>query len=104
MEKQAAVEGSFGYGQEDSYDAVVVGSGYGGSVAACHLSMAGIRVCLIEKGRKWESQDFPTDVSKILPAFRMENENLGFSFGPKDALFQVILSSCVYFSGCCLLI
>ncbi|XP_024187001.1 uncharacterized protein LOC112191810 isoform X1 [Rosa chinensis] len=89
MEKQAAVEGSFGYGQEDSYDAVVVGSGYGGSVAACHLSMAGIRVCLIEKGRKWESQDFPTDVSKILQAFRMENENLGFSFGPKDALFQV---------------
>lgn len=89
VEKQAAVEESFGDGQEDSYDAVVVGSGYGGSVAACRLSMAGVRVCLIEKGRKWESQDFPTDVSKILSAFRMENQNLGLSFGPKDALFQV---------------
>lgn len=93
MEKQVAVEGSFGDGHEDGYDAVIVGSGYGGSVAACRLSMAGIRVCLIEKGRKWESQDFPTDSSKILSAFRMENQNLGFSFGPKDALFQVIIIS-----------
>lgn len=92
MEQQES-EVSFGYGQEDGYDAVVVGSGYGGSVAACRLSMAGVRVCLVEKGRRWESKDFPTDSSKIFSAMRMENQNLGISFGPKDALFQVILSS-----------
>ncbi|XP_070665018.1 uncharacterized protein [Malus domestica] len=88
MEEQES-EVSFGYGQEDGYDAVVVGSGYGGSVAACRLSMAGVRVCLVEKGRRWESKDFPTDSSKIFSAVRMENQNLGISFGPKDALFQV---------------
>ncbi|CAN6716954.1 unnamed protein product [Malus baccata var. baccata] len=87
MEEQES-EDSFGYGQEDGYDAVVVGSGYGGSVAACRLSMAGVRVCLVEKGRRWESKDFPTDSSKIFSAVRMENQNLGISFGPKDALFQ----------------
>ncbi|KAK9921335.1 hypothetical protein M0R45_029848 [Rubus argutus] len=83
MEKQADVEGSFGDGHEGGYDAVVVGSGYGGSVVACRLSMVGIRVCLIEKGRKWESQDFPTDSSKILSALRMENQNLGFTLDQK---------------------
>ncbi|XWS59459.1 hypothetical protein CRYUN_Cryun08bG0123700 [Craigia yunnanensis] len=74
---------------EDGYDAVVVGSGYGGSVAVCRLSMAGVKVCLVEKGRKWEAKDFPTDSFKIMSAVRMESQNLGVSFGPKDALFQV---------------
>ncbi|GFY97906.1 hypothetical protein Acr_12g0004470 [Actinidia rufa] len=74
---------------EDSYDAIVVGSGYGGSVAACRMSVAGIKVCLVEKGRRWESKDFPTDSLKIMSAVRIENRNLGISFGPKDALFQV---------------
>ncbi|KAH7855773.1 hypothetical protein Vadar_028694 [Vaccinium darrowii] len=74
--------------EEDGYDAIVVGSGYGGSVAACRTAMAGVKVCLLEKGRKWESKDFPTNSLEILTASRVENKNLGLSFGPKDALFQ----------------
>ncbi|KAL8517752.1 hypothetical protein ACS0TY_015827 [Phlomoides rotata] len=81
MEQQNLVD----YG----YDAVVVGSGYGGSVAACRMSMAGLKVCLLEKGRKWEAHDFPTDSSKIWSTVRLENSNLGTNFGPKDGLFQV---------------
>lgn len=77
-------------GEEDGYDAVVVGSGYGGSVAACRMSMAGLKVCLVEKGRKWEAHDFPTDSVKILSAVRFQNLDYGFDFGPKDALFQVV--------------
>ncbi|PQQ17556.1 uncharacterized protein Pyn_26207 [Prunus yedoensis var. nudiflora] len=78
-------------GKRKEYDAVVVGSGYGGSVVACRLSMAaaGIRVCLLEKGRRWESEDFPTDSFKLLSSLRMESRNLGLSFGSKDALIQV---------------
>ncbi|PIA59161.1 hypothetical protein AQUCO_00400194v1 [Aquilegia coerulea] len=79
----------FGDGEAMSYDAVVIGSGYGGSVAACRMSMAGIKVCLMEKGRKWEAQDFPTNSFNILSAFRMENKKWGFTFGAKDALIQV---------------
>ncbi|KAJ7976152.1 Long-chain-alcohol oxidase FAO4B [Quillaja saponaria] len=75
--------------EEENYDAVVVGSGYGGSVAACRMSMAGIKVCLIEKGRRWEAHDFPTDSLKIISAVRMESQNLNISCGSKDALFQV---------------
>jgi choline dehydrogenase-like flavoprotein len=92
MRKQAELMRRLGDGEEGGYDAVAVGSGYGGSVAACRMSTAGIKVCLIEKGRRWEAQDFPTDALKIMSAVRMENRNLGVSFGPKDALFQVTFS------------
>lgn len=81
--------GEKGNGEEDGYDIVVVGSGYGGSVAACRLSMAGLKVCLVEKGRRWEAQDFPTSSLKILSTFRFESSKLGISFGRRDALFQV---------------
>ena len=90
MKIQAELEGRLGDGEEDGYDAVVVGSGYGGSVAACRMSIAGIKVCLIEKGRRWEAQDFPTYSFKMMSNVRMEHQNLGVRFGPKDALFQVI--------------
>ncbi|KAK6147222.1 hypothetical protein DH2020_018134 [Rehmannia glutinosa] len=86
MEKHNTEDNLF---DDGGYDAVVVGSGYGGSVAACRMSMAGFKVCLLEKGRKWEARDFPTDSLKIWSAVRMDNRNLGLSFGPKDALFQV---------------
>ncbi|GKV31847.1 hypothetical protein SLEP1_g40510 [Rubroshorea leprosula] len=46
----------------------------------------GIQECLIEKGRRWEGDDFPKDSLKIMSAVRMENWNLGVSFGPKDAV------------------
>lgn len=75
--------------EQVDYDAIIVGSGYGGSVASFHLSRAGIKVCLVEKGRQWESHDFATDSLKIMSTVRMESGNLGFCFGPKDALFQV---------------
>lgn len=89
MEKSSS-ESFFG-GGDGGYDAVVVGSGYGGSVAACRLSMAGFKVCLLEKGRRWEASDFPTDSLEMFSAVRMENRNLGLNLGPKDALFQVPL-------------
>ncbi|KAF8397919.1 hypothetical protein HHK36_016844 [Tetracentron sinense] len=53
------------------------------------MSMVGIKVCLIDKGRRWEAREFPTDSYKIMSAVRIENRNLGVTFGPKNALFQV---------------
>ncbi|KAI3678469.1 hypothetical protein L6452_37763 [Arctium lappa] len=74
---------------EEGYDAIVVGSGYGGSVAAYRLSMAGIKVSLLEKGRQWEPQDFPTHTFGFLSSVRFENKSFGFGLGPNDALFQI---------------
>ena len=42
-----------------SYDVVVVGSGFGGAVAALRLTEKGYRVAVLEEGRRFEPQDFP---------------------------------------------
>ena len=41
------------------YDVVVVGSGYGGSIAACRSASARKSVCLLEKGKEWLPGEFP---------------------------------------------
>lgn len=41
------------------YDAVIVGSGFGGAVTACRLSEHGYRVLVLERGRRWEPKDYP---------------------------------------------
>lgn len=41
-------------------DFLVVGSGFGGSVAALRLAEKGYRVAVLEAGRRWRPEDFPT--------------------------------------------
>lgn len=44
---------------QDHYDAIVVGSGFGGSVSALRLAEKGYRVLVIEKGRRFRPEDLP---------------------------------------------
>jgi cholesterol oxidase len=48
-----------------SYDAIVVGSGYGGGVAAARLARAGKRVALLERGREIAVGEFPRRFSDL---------------------------------------
>ena len=41
------------------YDVLVVGSGFGGSVAALRLTEKGYRVGVLEAGRRFTDSDFP---------------------------------------------
>ena len=41
------------------YDVIVIGSGFGGSVSALRLAEKGYKVLVLEKGKRYESKDFP---------------------------------------------
>lgn len=41
------------------YDYIIIGSGFGGSVAALRLAEKGYRVAVIEQGRRYRPEDFP---------------------------------------------
>jgi cholesterol oxidase len=45
----------------EHFDAVIVGSGFGGSVMAYRLAEAGMRVCLLERGKPYPPGSFPRD-------------------------------------------
>lgn len=40
-----------------TYDAVVIGSGFAGAVTACRLAEAGVNVCILERGRRFNPID-----------------------------------------------
>lgn len=54
------------------FDAIVIGSGFGGAVTACRLVQAGYRICILERGRRYERGDFPHH-----PSRRLGNDPLG---------------------------
>jgi len=42
-----------------SYEAIVIGTGFGGAVSACRLAQAGLQVGIFERGRRYHRESFP---------------------------------------------
>lgn len=53
----------------ESFDVVIVGSGFGGSAMALRLCEAGRSVCVLERGKSYGPGDFPRSPSEIGRAF-----------------------------------
>ena len=71
-------------------DVVVVGSGYGGAVAALRFAEHGQSVALLERGNEYLAGEFPSDLSQTGGFIRAElHANQGANtVGNEDALFD----------------
>jgi cholesterol oxidase len=68
------------------YDVVVVGSGYGGSIAASRLARAGKSVCLLERGRELQPGEYPDNAAEALKEFQVDHPHA--HVGPDTGLFD----------------
>lgn len=71
----------------EHYDVVVVGSGYGGAIAAARLAAAGKRVCVLERGRELQAGDFPNSLWGGLRQFQWRSRS--GRHGRRTGLFDV---------------
>lgn len=62
------------------YDAIVIGSGFGGSISALRLSEKGQKVLVLERGKKYSPGDFPRDVRRT--------DNLLWRYPKKENLWD----------------
>lgn len=69
-------------------DALVVGSGYGGSVAALRLAEKGLRVLLLERGSEYLTGEFPNDFSQLPKHLRANVPGQALPLGRASGLFE----------------
>ena len=81
------------------YDAIVIGSGYGGGVAASRLARMGLSVCVIERGQELLPGEFPKTAFECAKQF--QTRGVGIDAGAADGLFDLrrgrgmnVLSGC----------
>lgn len=59
----------------EHFDAIVVGSGFGGAVMAYRLAEAGLRVCVLERGKRYPPGSFPRQPAEMRSSFWDPNRN-----------------------------
>ena len=68
------------------YDVVVIGSGYGGGVAASRLARAGRAVCLLERGREFMPGEFPQTLPEATAQMQLDTPSA--KLGSATGLFN----------------
>src|SRR3982751_1271492 len=56
----------------DHYEIVVVGSGYGGAIAASRLARAGRSVCVLERGKERQPGEYPDTFLEVAGDFQFD--------------------------------
>lgn len=70
---------------KDYYDTVIIGSGYGGSIAAARFAEKGYSVCILEKGMEYKKGDFPRSLREFSAGIHL---NKDIPFQKKSGLFD----------------
>ena len=73
-----------------AYDVVVVGSGYGGSVAASRMARCGRSVCVLERGREIPTGEFPRTIFDAQGELQLNSSRL--RTGSRTGLFDLSLN------------
>ncbi len=68
------------------YDTVIVGSGYGGGVSASRIARAGRSVCVLERGREFQTGAFPTRFPDLKNNLKVTGERI--DTGSETALYD----------------
>ncbi len=63
---------------KERYDVVVIGSGFGGAITGCRLAQAGRAVCILERGKRWNREEFPRSLGQVAKAFWNPGKHYGF--------------------------
>lgn len=64
---------SSGESLKDHYTVIVVGSGYGGAIAASRLARAGQRVCILERGEELRPGEYPDTQAEALREMQVDS-------------------------------
>src|SRR5580698_10273012 len=57
---------------KDHYTVVVIGSGYGGGIAASRMARAGQKVCVLERGKELQPGEYPDTPEKAALEFQAD--------------------------------
>ncbi|MCC6532854.1 MAG: alkaline phosphatase D family protein [Burkholderiales bacterium] len=71
------------------FDVLIIGSGYGGAVAAARLASSELRVAVLERGREYLPGEFPDEVGELPKHVRIQTTRSDTLIGSAEALFDV---------------
>ena len=84
---------------QDHYTVVIIGSGYGGAIAASRLARAGQQVCVLERGREFQPGEYPDTEEEALAEIQAELP--GGHVGSRAGLYAFHVNPDVnVFTGC----
>lgn len=70
------------------YDAIVIGTGYGGGIAASRLARMGLKVAVLERGREFVAGEFPDNL--VEAKHELQGVEIdGHHFGRRTGLYDV---------------
>lgn len=73
---------------KDHYEVVVIGSGYGGGIAASRMARAGRKVCLLERGKEFQPGEYPNTEMEALGEMQTHQPD-GTHLGDRTGLFDL---------------
>ncbi|MCX7596249.1 MAG: GMC family oxidoreductase, partial [Fischerella sp.] len=85
---------------KNHYTVVVIGSGYGGAIAASRLARAGQQVCVLERGKELQPGEYPNQATEAVKEMQVDLPG-GKHIGSRTGLYDFHINKDInVFVGC----